>query len=507
MNDTLEFPTVETVPMPVSTQPTAPEPGTLKATALASFVAIRSHAAKLADKYRNVAYDVATPKGMTAAKDARLELREDGRFAVQRLRDRLKDEANDLKRVVTDEAEAVIRIIAPVEDAIHAQITAEEERKKAEKAEAARVLVERQQKQAEGVAGIRAYLSRAQALPDMTADRVGVGISMLEAMSFPASEWLDPVAAANAQCETLEGMRALQATLKAREAEAARLEEQRRQQEAERAELERQAATMRAEQARIARLQAMIAEIRAAATGHENASAADLYEARIAVAALDTSEAVYQELAPLANAAQLATMAVLDKLHSDATAREAERAEVERVLAIPLPLTLGPWPDEDENIEGQGAQQVLKAEPATADATDRAVSANASPCVGTMGAGQAADAAPAAELLLQDECRELSKALAADPAAPLHSREAAAAIDVAVKQQMDAVYAACVPMPGPTLTLGKFNEFIAPLKIDAAGLEAMGFAAVKVHNAKLYHDTDKPAMVAALVKHLQGLAA
>ena len=44
----------------------------------------------------------------------------------QRLRDRLKDEANDLKRVVTDEAEAVIKIIAPVEDAIHAQITAED---------------------------------------------------------------------------------------------------------------------------------------------------------------------------------------------------------------------------------------------------------------------------------------------------------------------------------------------------------------------------------------------
>jgi len=118
-----------------------------------------------------------------------------------------------------------------------------------------------------------------------------------------------------------------------------------------------------------------------------------------------------------------------------------------------------------------------------------------------------------AELLAQDECRELSKALAADPAAPLHAREAAAAIadaavvDAAVKAGMDAVYAACVPMPGPTLTLGKFSEFIAPLKIDAAGLEALGFTAVKVHNAKLYHDTDKAAMVAAMVKHLQGLAA
>ena len=471
MNDTLDLPPIEAPAMPVATQPAAPEPGTLKATALASFVAIRTHAAKLAEKYRAVAYDVTTPKGMAAAKDARLELREEGRFAVQRLRDRLKDEANDLKRVVTDEAEAVIKIIAPVEDAIDSQIKAEEQRKAAEKAEAARILAERQQKQAEGVAGIRGYLTRAQTLPGMTAERVAVGITMLQAMEFPASDWLDPVAAANAQCETLEGMRALHDTLKAREEEAARLEAQRQQQEAERAELERQAAAMRAEQARIARLTAMIAEIRAAATGHDNASFVDLYEARIAVAALDVSEAQYQELALVAQAAQAGTLAVLDRLHRDAVAREAERAEVERVLAIPLPLTIP-----GEITEGQDDPQVLKAEPATADATAGSVPADTSPCVGTMGAGQASDEAPAAEPL----------------PAP-------------VARAMAAVFDACVPMPAPTLTLGKLNEWLAPLKIDAAGLEALGFTAVKVHNAKLYHDTDKAAMVAAMVKHLQGL--
>ena len=260
-------------------------------------------------------------------------------------------------------------------------------------------------------------------------------------------------------------------TLKAREEEAARLEAQRLQQEAERAELERQAAAMRAEQARIARLTAMIAEIRAAATGHDNASAADLYEARIAVAALDVSEAQYQELALVAQAAQAGTLAVLDRLHRDAVVREAERAEVERVLAIPLPLTIP-----GEITEGQDDPQVLKAEPATADATAGSVPANTSPCVGTMGAGQAADAAPAAEPL----------------PAP-------------VARSMAAVFDACVPMPAPTLTLGKLNEWLAPLKIDAAGLELLGFTAVKVHNAKLYHEGDRPAMVAAMVKHLQAL--
>lgn len=47
-----------------------------------------------------------------------------------------------------------------------------------------------------------------------------------------------------------------------------------------------------------------------------------------------------------------------------------------------------------EYTVGRGTQQVLKAEPATADATDRDAPAMASPRVGAMGAGQAADAAP-----------------------------------------------------------------------------------------------------------------
>ena len=50
-----------------------------------------------------------------------------------------------------------------------------------------------------------------------------------------------------------------------------------------------------------------------------------------------------------------------------------------------------------EYTEGQHPQQVLKAEPATADATDRGTAAMASPRGGAMGAGQAAAAAPAGD--------------------------------------------------------------------------------------------------------------
>lgn len=51
--------------------------------------------------------------------------------------------------------------------------------------------------------------------------------------------------------------------------------------------------------------------------------------------------------------------------------------------------------EQKQMTEWLGAQQVLKAEPATADATDRATQPTTSPRVGAMGAGQAADAAPA----------------------------------------------------------------------------------------------------------------
>lgn len=482
MNDLADFPTIETVPMPAHVTEVldaAPAKATaetavalMRRSTLAELTAVERGIAKLKADHGATDYDITTPKGLQLAKDRRLAVRE-VRYQIPHTVKARKAELKEVGEALDTEAERITVALLEIEKPHDDKIKAREKQLADEKAEAARILAERQQKQSEGVAGIRAYLSRAQTAADMTAERVGNGIKMLEAMTFAADDWLDPVAAANAQCETLEGLRTLQATLKAREEESARLEAQRQQQEAERAELERQAAELRAEQARIAKLQAMVAEIRAAATGHDNASAADLYEARIAVAALDVSEAQYQELALVAQAAQAGTLAVLDRLHRDAVVREAERAEVERVLAIPLPLTIP-----GEITEGQDDPQVLKAEPATADATAGSVPANTSPCVGTMGAGQAADAAPAAEPL----------------PAP-------------VARSMAAVFDACVPMPAPTMTLGDLNAWLSPLRIDSAGLELLGFRVARTFKAaKYYNDTDKAAMVAAMVKHLQGLA-
>ena len=483
--DTLDLPPIigdepAAAVAPVSTSSevsTAPKV-TVRDAALQPLNALAPGLRAVTERYRAVAFDLKTPKGLQAAKDARHDLRKNGRFLVQNTRDELKGLLNDAKTAVEAKAVELIAITQPREDELDKDIEAREAEVKAEKAEAARVAAERAQKQADGVAGIRGYLTRAQTTADMTAERVGKGIALLEAMTFSAGDWLDPVAAANAQCETLEGMRALQATLKAREEEAARLEAQRLEQERQAAELAAAQAKLQAEQQRITKLQAMVAEIRAAATGHDNASAADLYEARVAVAALDVSEAVYAEFAALAQAAQASTLAALDKLHGAACDREIAAVEAARAAEAEAARQAA-----TESTEGQDSQQVLKAEPATADATDRDAPADTSPRVGAMGAGQAADAAPAADVVISG---------------PIH-----------VEPNGDQLRVSLVvtqPLPAPTMTLGAINTHIAPLKIDGAGLEALGFpVAARVKGAMLYHDTDRAAMVAAMVNHLQGL--
>jgi hypothetical protein len=58
----------------------------------------------------------------------------------------------------------------------------------------------------------------------------------------------------------------------------------------------------------------------------------------------------------------------------------------------------------------------------------------------------------------------------------------------------------------PTMTLGALNEWLSPVQISGAGMELLGFpAAGRRKAALLYHEGDKAAIVAAIVKHLRGL--
>lgn len=356
--DTPDFPTIEAPPPAVARAPTVPAvvappaaavavvAPSIKDAVLAQFKAVEPDLVAMAKKYRDVAYAVATTKGMAEAKAARADLRDNGRLAITKAEKAVKTDVNDLKRVMADEVTRLVAIVQPVEDAIDSQIRAEEERKAREKAERERIEAERVARHNAGIAQVRAYLAHCQQ-HGMTAERIGKGITMLEAVTF-GPEWQEfAVPAAIAQCETLEAMCKLHAEAVEREAEALRLEVE-RQAEAERLEAERvEHARIAAEQAaerqrleeaaaelarqqreaaenvaRIGRLQARIAEIHAAATGHDGADAWTLFEAIVAIEALDVSAEQYQELAPLAQAAQAGTLATLRGLHAAAVARE-----------------------------------------------------------------------------------------------------------------------------------------------------------------------------------------
>lgn len=77
-----------------------------------------------------------------------------------------------------------------------------------------------------------------------------------------------------------------------------------------------------------------------------------------------------------------------------------------------------------------------------------------------------------------------------------------------VTQQAQAAPANEAANDGDTLTLGQINTLLAPVKVDAAGLEELGFAPCKtVKAAKHYPANAIPAMVQAMVTHLQGVLA
>lgn len=60
---------------------------------------------------------------------------------------------------------------------------------------------------------------------------------------------------------------------------------------------------------------------------------------------------------------------------------------------------------------------------------------------------------------------------------------------------------------GARINLSAINEHLAPIKLDAAGLAALGFESVAtVKGSKLYRTCDLPAIRAALIAHLTSLA-
>lgn len=244
MSDVLDLPAIDpalidppaAAPAPLAVVPPA-SVATLKQTVIDSFVSIKAHCAALAAKYRGVAFDYQSPKGLADAKAARHELREEGRYAVQRLQDRLKKEANDLKKTVDAEAAQAVAPISDVEGDLHAAITAREQEIEAAK-EAARVAeVARLQGLREQVDAILApWLDRCEGIASA---RIAAGIEKLRELQMP-EDFADVRGHWDAsKTATIDAMGRLRAKTAAAE-EAARLEAQRLENERIAAELARQ---------------------------------------------------------------------------------------------------------------------------------------------------------------------------------------------------------------------------------------------------------------------------
>lgn len=395
----------------------------------------------LADKYRDVAFDVATPKGLKEAIAARADLRDNGRLFVTKAETRIKADVNDLKRVMSSEVDRLVSIVKPVEDAVDAQIKAEEQRKAAEKAERDRIAAEKAAAHQAKIAKIRAAAENAKGI---SSERIKNGIAMVEGLAFgvECEDFLGQYE--QAKEETLTSMRSSLAEAQAREAA-----------EAQRLENERVAAELAAQRAA---LEAQAAEIRRQAEAVETARVSKVHG--IVFTFPDPEEE--------ARAQREAQQAEAKRIQAENDKAAAERTSLVQPDAV------------TEIPQAQQPQQVLKAEPAPvpADATDRGTAANESPRGGAMGAGQAAAAAPAGvEQIRQDIVKGV---------------ELAAGIP----------FAATAGEPS-TLKLGAIGERLGFTLTEAFVSEVLGVkASGKDKRAVLYRESDFGRICDALVRHI-----
>lgn len=240
---TLDFPPiVEPAQEPAQTA-IAVAPKSVVTIKEAAVAHLRSHEPTilaLAERYRDVALPLDTPKGLAAGQAALTEVRENGRFAVQRARDATKDLLNGAKKDVEAEATRLIALIQPTEAHIEAQVTARKAVLAAEKAEKERIEAERVARHRANIDRIRGYVSQAQGRTAAELTKAAQVVADIQILAEQFEEFTDEALAVRSDVfVALENMRD---AAEAREAEAARLEVQRAEQAriaAEQAEVQR----------------------------------------------------------------------------------------------------------------------------------------------------------------------------------------------------------------------------------------------------------------------------
>lgn len=350
MSDLLDLPPIAA---PALTEPAAPQ--TMAELATKPLALMEPELLALAERYRAVAFDLKTPKGLAAMKAARHDLRENGRFAVQRATAEFKSQANAAKRAVDELADRLVGIVRPREDEFTAAIDAREAEIEAEKAEKARIEAERVATLTAKVATIRGYVQRAAGA---SAEKIAAGIAAIEAWTFPAETWQEFAGQAEAaRTETLEALRRMHAA--AVQAEADR---------AERERLEADAARLRAEVAEQKRVEAARVEAERQAAEAERAKRL----AEVTAAAVDMAQrisGVPTVTTPGGIVADASTGEILDPIRPDdpgaepPAALEPERQDVQGAVGMdevnpaasvhvdtknePAAVKLGPLPERE----------------------------------------------------------------------------------------------------------------------------------------------------------------
>lgn len=321
MSDLLDLPPIAA---PALTEPAAPQ--TMAELATKPLALMEPELLALAERYRAVAFDLKTPKGLAAMKAARHDLRENGRFAVQRATAEFKSQANAAKRAVDELADRLVGIVRPREDEFTAAIDAREAELEAEKAERARLEAERVERLTAAVSTIRSYVQKAAGLP---AERIAKGIAGLEAMTFAPEQWQEFAAQATAaRDESLAALRLMHTA--AVQAEADR---------AERERLEADAARLRAEVAEQKRVEAARVEAERQAAEAERAKRL----AEVMAAAADMAQrisGVPTVTTPGGIVADASTGEILDPIRPDdpgaepPAALEPERQDVQGAVGM-----------------------------------------------------------------------------------------------------------------------------------------------------------------------------
>lgn len=351
MNDTaeLEYPTLPDV----QTALTAPaaldlEKIDLQTLALAKYATASEQAAAAVATLTGVQHDLSTQAKVDEAKSLRHRLIGQPLADMRKVTKALKSRLAAVSKAVGAKDEAVEAQFNVADRLITPQIEAREGELQAERDERARVEAERKQRHEDALAKLSGAVARARE-KGATSAEIADGIARLEAMVVGDGweEYRDRAEAARSAA--VQALRALHAEVKARDEQAADNE----------------------------RLRLLAAQ-----------QAAELERLRVEAAERSAREAERIEAEQKAEAEEAARMEAERIADMQADAPKHQDAELVLAEAPLAPDTA----QATEYPEGPAAQQVLKAEAATPDATDRATPADASQVGGPVGAGQPAAA-------------------------------------------------------------------------------------------------------------------